>query len=445
MTLREIEDITQRVLNEEPDEEKRANLENLHLRTTVLYQKKHEKVIELAKKIHTAQFIKTVLFCSIIGIFLIPLFNYFWLNKQIQRLNTKNQKLVNLNKFTYSPPVYRLPTNQNAAPPFVPVDTPPEVNDNILSFFSPAELVQTSVVSKAMWEWTQTNLKRTVEQQFLPLRESFGCYSSAQARECAIAHQFTSINSTALSSFDLELVVAKCPPIKNLFINRSSLTQQVVSNLKELTYLGLYDQGVYSWEAATPEEMEAFNSLKNLPQLHLHLRFPDGPVDEHLQALQSFSKLKSLFLECTHLEPEWLMPVAHLTNLESLEIVTHFSRCSEESWNATWQELIQKLSLLKNLTINSNGLFDAGFQDLFSLTELESIDLTKCVNITDGIVNHVLPVPYLKTLKFTEKALSPEAQKLLEDAGKTIIFCPTIHCYSDCESDTGSVSDPDEE
>lgn len=222
-----------------------------------------------------------------------------------------------------------------------------------------------------------------------------------------------------------------------MFILQSSLTQLVVSNLKKLTHFGLYDQQVRGWKAATPEQMEVFNSLKDLPQLeHLHLRFTYAPVSERLQALRSFSKLKSLSIECSWLdEPESLMSIAHLNKLESLKIGTLFLDCSKEAWNATWQELIQRLPDLKDLTINSNGLFDESLQGLSSLTKLESIDLTESGNITDGIVNHLSPVPSLKTIKITEQTLSPEAKKALEDAGKTVICCPKINYNSDSDED----------
>lgn len=411
LPLRKIKEITQQVLNDENNETKRSDLIQLFEK---MVTRKIEKLTAFSKNLHYVDVVIFVLFCTLVGaIVAIPL--RYWVKGQYQRLKQHQEELQGITTFTYQPSSLYSPTQKQNVIPWNLGGLPKEMNQHIFSFLSPADWQIISGVSKNIWLYAKKQVRNIVNEQFLPLREIYGCRTSAQIRECALHHRLTTINCGDLYSSDRTFLqadhlreIALSIPVKKLSIDYHSLDESNIFHLTSLKSLIL--RNVYNMKTL----LTLFKM--NTELAHLTLDFDVTFKFDDLQVI-NIPNLKTLSIMIGYMNGSGGDYPSNLNNLQDFTF--------QLLWGAPYQEIkftqfISGSKDLRRLKLEKRDMEFSAISNIQELQNLTHLDLTSD-RIGDEIIPSLLQMPNLKNVDLKTK-VSEEGIQALADAGKTLGF-----------------------
>ncbi|QEG20240.1 redoxin domain-containing protein [Mariniblastus fucicola] len=198
--------------------------------------------------------------------------------------------------------------------------------------------------------------------------------------------------------------LASCEDLETLSLNGSKVTGKginsllMLQNFKSLS-LGAYDDG-------SPVNMEGMTKFGNLFQLeHLNLS-GSGISDEDLKQIQRLTMLKSLTLDYTNVTDAGLSALEGMKDLEKLRFYRKRGQLGDRA-----AEELAKLPNLRKVTAHWN-LTPAGIEQLTKMKKLESISLSDTV--TDREMELIATMKGLKRLSLQNCPVTDEGITHLE-------------------------------
>lgn len=395
MPLLLIKEITQKILYTEPSETKRNELKNIFQKFVDAKVAKLERSsISLLNHVQTICHLN--LYTKMAFKLLFPKFpdSVLLAKQQIKELSN------------FCPPFNFIAPKE---PKFqILAMLPNELWVLILSFFesnySRREMNALLQVSKDMYFHCQEINKSRMYQQNLPIKFTFGCETSGEARSCAIVHQFRDINfgRIRMLQHDLEYLAEKCTRIQKMRMvieNRVNLP----SGFDQLTYLKVMG-------TSAANDKLSFGQLVRIPMLkRLSIECLKVKVDF---MVSGFFNLTSLTLKNI-----WGLSLLSFASIGSLKQLTKLVLKSirvaqnEEDVNTEYDNIISQLSKLKTLKISDNMLRDAGITSIPTLQSLERIELSVAdYTISDKGIKKIAKTPTLKFFALHGKTISEKVK-----------------------------------